>query len=221
MTTPVDRRAGRKAGKVLPALTYWDLSTSHVTPGDLERITASARFCGYAYPEGAFISLDPLLLDADGLAGLIHERYSPAFVTILDEAVRAGVSLIRFDADAPVAEGLPLSESSWNRPRRRRPMEYWPADCEEQSQQEGWLLTNDGRGLVTVSRIDVPADHPQLGDDEPKFASDSAAYAFVVQRAIAGSRLHLLALVLCHHPVDEAMELPPPDALLDRDQGLR
>ena len=61
--------------------------------------------------------------------------------------------------------------------------------------REGWdifAVDADGHAPREIQRIDAPED----GSD-PCFESDQEAIAFVVARALAGSRMHLDALRTC------------------------
>jgi len=76
--------------------------------------------------------------------------------------------------------------------------------------EEGWILTNDSSGRVTISRLDAPGDVEGLGFTEPKFKDDAAANHHVASYAAGGSFLHLLAIWLQGYRVDDETEVLPP-----------
>jgi hypothetical protein len=102
-------------------------------------------------------------------------------------------------------------------PARRapgKPFDYWPWEYESQARAEGWILTNDSLDCTTISRIDNPTEaEPRLDYDEPKFRDDSAAQTFVIRRALAGSKLHLLAVYLTGFSVGQPLDMPVPEVL--------
>lgn len=66
-----------------------------------------------------------------------------------------------------------------------------------QALAEGWDLfwtDRDHASGLELQRVDDPMSLPELGYDDPKFASDEDARAFVVQRAAEGSDYHARAL---------------------------
>ena len=105
-------RVDKFVANAVPVSAYWDLSTSHITPADLDQLQASRLLAAYSYPEGAFVSLDPHLLEEEGIEALTKEGFSPAFVDVIRGAVIANVHLIRFDADAPRYGGNPVPVAS-------------------------------------------------------------------------------------------------------------
>ena len=66
----------------------------------------------------------------------------------------------------------------------------WDVKRDTASSAEGWSIFN-ADGLLQIQRIDDPED-----GSEPVFAHDGEAYKFVTEKALKGSKLHLLALYL-------------------------
>ena len=68
--------------------------------------------------------------------------------------------------------------------------------------KEGWDLFTRDDNRLDIERIDSPCEFRELdGNDEPRFEGDDEAVKHIIQRAGAGSKLHLLALYLdgrCH-----------------------
>ena len=104
-----DQHEDQFAANAVPVSVYWDLSTSHVAPADLDQLQASQLPVAYGYPEGVFVSLDPDLLEEEGIEALAKEGFSSAFVATVRAALAANVSLVRFDADAPIYRGSRFS----------------------------------------------------------------------------------------------------------------
>src|SRR6266852_6109698 len=89
------------------ALTYWDVSTAHITRQDA-RILAEyshgneAQLVVHRYEEGFFI---PVLEDC-----LADEKLSQDFIWLYRMAQENGISMLRLDRDAEIVEGLPVHE---------------------------------------------------------------------------------------------------------------
>jgi hypothetical protein len=99
-------------------------------------------------------------------------------------------------------------------PAAGKPFDYWLWECESQARSEGWILANDGLDCTTISRIDNPTEvEPKLDYDAPRFTDDAAAQTFVIERALAGSKLHLLAIYLTGFPVEQPLDMAVPKAL--------
>jgi hypothetical protein len=91
------------------------------------------------------------------------------------------------------------------------PFMLWPTEYNKQSMEEGWLLTNDSDGRVTIARLDDPAAVvPAIGFEEPKFATDQAANDFVSAKAKAGSHCHFLACWLQGYRCNDELQVQPP-----------
>jgi len=89
------------------SLTYWDVSTAHITRQD-SRILAEysqgneAGLIVHRYEEGFFIPvLEERLTDA---------RLSQDFIRLYRMAQENGISMLRLDRDAEIVEGLPVHE---------------------------------------------------------------------------------------------------------------
>ena len=63
------------------------------------------------------------------------------------------------------------------------------------SYKEGWSIF-DADGQLEIQRLDDPSAAIPGGPSDPVFESDVAAIAFVKERAVAGSDLHIRALLL-------------------------
>jgi hypothetical protein len=99
-------------------------------------------------------------------------------------------------------------------PAAGKPFDYWPWECESQARSDGWILTNDGLDCTTISRIDNPTEaEPKLDYDAPKFTDDAAARTFVIERALASSKRHLLAIYLNGFPVEQPLDMVVPKVL--------
>ena len=93
-----------------------------------------------------------------------------------------------------------------------KPFDVWPRQAANLAIEEGWLLTNDSAGRVTIARLDDPGSVEGLDFTEPNFETDQAANDFVVHRAMEGSHVHLLAVWLQGHEVDADLQVNPPVA---------
>lgn len=71
--------------------------------------------------------------------------------------------------------------------------QYWNQHCDEKSKAEGWALFNTGDELL-IQKIDEPEE------GEPELKNDAEAYELCCQKALTGSKLHLLALFLDGRP---------------------
>jgi hypothetical protein len=71
----------------------------------------------------------------------------------------------------------------------------WTQEDHRRAVQEGWALFETTRGRE-IQRLDNPCMVDGLNYSEPLFDGDIAAFRFVVERAEAGSDLHLRALAL-------------------------
>jgi hypothetical protein len=94
------------------------------------------------------------------------------------------------------------------------PFGYWPADYDEQSRREGWILTNDSSDCISICRLDDPAACDHCEFNYPLFGSDMAAREYVIAMAMQGHCLHALALYLQGHRVDHYLNMDVPNSLL-------
>ena len=154
-----DQHGDKFVANAVPVSAYWDLSTSHIALADLDRLHASRLLAAYSYLEGAFVSLDPHLLEEEGIEALTKEGFSSAFVTVIRGALAASVHLVRFDADAPRYGGNPVPaaglEESGSRCADEKSVRYaetaWGVgDLTSitrlsDGQAASWLAANQGR----------------------------------------------------------------------------
>lgn len=89
-----------------------------------------------------------------------------------------------------------------------KPFDYWGYDDNTRSMQEGWLLTNDDEGRVTIARLDDPSA-AEMAYSEPKLQDDQEANEYVWQRALGGSEIHLRAIWLQGYRVDDELQVGP------------
>ena len=98
------------------------------------------------------------------------------------------------------------------------PFDFWDKQADDLAKYQGWLLSNDSSGRVTIARMDEPqawrdAD-VKLGFTRQPFKDDMAAGKFVVELAANANRHALLAIWLQGYDVEESMDMPPPKQLL-------
>ena len=72
----------------------------------------------------------------------------------------------------------------------------WTGWHSRQACKEGWDVFDNSDYSFEIERLDDPAADPELGYDEPKFANDDEAVAFVREHARAASSLHVLAIAI-------------------------
>jgi len=89
------------------------------------------------------------------------------------------------------------------------PFNIWSTHQNRVSMQEGWILTNDSSGRVTIARLDDPASVPELNYTEPKFKDDQEAYEFVGKLCKMGSHLHFVAIWLQGYKTNDILECSP------------
>lgn len=108
------------------------------------------------------------LPQAEGLLALLDHFQDQACKTGIPEATV-------FGSPTPAVYTLPAG---------------WLGRFNELSWQEGWTLSGRDDGCWEIQKLDEPDEGVR------EFTSDSEALAFVTEKALAGSALHMLALFL-------------------------
>ena len=101
------------------------------------------------------------------------------------------------------------------------PFDLWPQRYNMQAMREGWLLTSDSENRVTIAKLDNPIDIPELGYDEPKFATDREANAYVFKQARNNHNCHILAIWLQGYPIGKELQALPPGYVARRDHATQ
>jgi hypothetical protein len=98
-----------------------------------------------------------------------------------------------------------------------KPFDFWDQNADLASKRQGWLLTNDWSGRVTIAKLDDPQAWVDSGwpiaPPQP-FKDDRAAWDYVVDKARAGDRVAMLAVWLQGYDIAKNMDMEPPAALL-------
>jgi hypothetical protein len=92
--------------------------------------------------------------------------------------------------------------------------QYWVENYDSMSKKEGWALFNTGTELQIQA-----IDEPEEGDAELK-GRDGEAYQLITERALQGSKMHLLALYLDGREVKKDQEVWIPKNLQLTNTGI-
>ena len=91
--------------------------------------------------------------------------------------------------------------------KRLKPFCYWYFKLGDLAEKEGWILTD-----YTDEYGDCYVDIRKL-DESSRFNSDDEAETFVIQQALAGSKVHMLAMWLVGRDSSKQVSRPIPTAL--------
>jgi len=101
---------GEKTTLELPVSKLWTFSTVHMTQEDSKILSQVHELVVYEYKEGFWVLVPTRSEIADGYfwARLAACGVSNAVIHILKLAIRRSIDIVRFDADGPAYDFLPV-----------------------------------------------------------------------------------------------------------------